>query len=221
MEAIEHEREPVGPDPVAERRHRRIGGMHGEAAIPHSHRRVVREADEVERAGEIGPLDRVAVANAEHTVSVQAEARRPEQLVHRGGVAARLGEVVLLDDRGQPEDRRDRCARLSQAHSGFRSRELDCLVDDRDVRTVVGAGRPSASAVGGTRVVVGLVDGLPTASEVAERLGHELDVPRPRACTAARVEEAAFCSEPTGEGEVMQAHPRRDAGVARRREHRR
>ena len=39
--------------------------------------------------------------------------------------------------------------------------------------------RPAASAIGGPGVVVGLVDRLPAADEVTERLGHEVDVSPP------------------------------------------
>ena len=61
-------------------------------------------------------------------------------------------------------------------------------------------------------VVVRLVDRLPSADQVPERLGDELDVARPP-LTVGSDEEAAARREPSRQREVVERHPRCDACV--------
>ena len=69
---------------------------------------------------------------------------------------------------------------------------------------------PSPSAVGGSGVVVRLVDRLPPGHQVAERVGHEVDVAAPDLGPIGLDEESARRQEPPGEREVVEAHPGRD-----------
>ena len=91
---------------------------------------------------------------------------------------------------------------------------MDRLVDRCHLSRVVVTGWPSPSAIGGSRVVVGLVDRLPPAHQVGERVGDEVDVAAPDLGPVGLHEESAGCQEPAGEREVMQANPGRDPRVA-------
>ena len=55
-----------------------------------------------------------------------------------------------------------------EAHSCLGGRQLNSLGDGGPLIPVVVAGRPSPAAVSHRRVVIGLVDRLPAADEVAE-----------------------------------------------------
>ena len=65
------------------------------------------------------------------------------------------------------------------------------------------------------RVGEGLVHRLPPGDEVPEGLRHPVHVPWPEVAEAPVVEEPAeVVGEPPGQGEVVQAHPEVEAGVA-------
>src|SRR5260370_36465547 len=72
--------------------------------------------------------------------------------------------------------------------------------------------RPAAVEVGSERVIVRLIDGLPAPGKVAERLGDELDMPRPRAGPVPLGKESARVREPPRQREVVQADPGLEAG---------
>src|SRR5687767_11591389 len=86
----------------------------------------------------------------------------------------------------------------------------------RGLLAIVVSGWPAATAVRGTGVVVGLVDRLPSIDEVAEGVSHRVDVSRPVLGPVLLKEKSALGREPCGQREVVQANPRRNAGVARR-----
>ena len=129
------------------------------------------------------------------------------------------GLVVLGDDGGEPENGRHGGAGLLEPDRRFGESQVHRLVDEGHLLAVVMSRRPTTSAVGGTGVVVGLVDRLPAADQVAERLGHELDVASPCVCAIRFHEESAGFEEPAGKGEMVQRDPGHNAGVSRRREH--
>ena len=208
MEAAEDPTQSVGPDAVAERRDRRVGRMRDDATGSDAHRRVVGEADQVERAGEVGTLDRVASRHPQHAVAEQAEPCVPVHLVDRATRERRLRDVVLRLHRREPEDRCHRCAGLPQPYGGLRCRQLDGFGRLRPFVTVVVPRRPTPTPILGRGVVVRLVDRLPPAHQVAESLGHEIDVARPRVGAVGLDEEAAGVGEPARQREVVQADPR-------------
>jgi len=197
---------------------RRAHRADGKPPALHAHGGVVGEADQVDGAGQVGPLDRVAMGHFEHPVTEQADPRRPVVLVERSGHVGGGGVVVPGNDGRQAEDGGDGEAGFLQADRGFGEGQVHRLVDNGHLLAVVVPGRPAASAVGGPGVVVGLVDRLPTADQVSERLGYEVDVSPPHLCSILLEEESAGVEEPPGKGEVMERDPWHDAGNSRRLE---
>ena len=121
--------------------------------------------------------------------------------------------------RRETEDRRDRRAGLTEADRRLGVCEQDRFVDDGDLVAVVVTGREAPAAVAEAGVVVRLVHRLPPADEIAERLGHEVDMAGPGVRTSRFPEEAAFGCEPARQREVVEADPWRDAGVTSGSEH--
>ena len=125
-------------------------------------------------------------SHAQCAVAEQTEAGFPKDRAQRVDVTECLRIVVLGDDRREAEDRRDRRAGLPQADGGFRVGEQDRFVDDGDLVTVIVCGWEAPAAVAEARVVIRLVDGLPSAREIAERLRHEVGVTSPGVRVARR-----------------------------------
>ena len=181
VQPVEHQSEPVGPDPVAERRDRRVGRMRHGSPVAHADRRVVGEPDQVERARRGRGAATGARPGTRNTPSRNKSRPgcpedRVEPLDRAAGLrrrrpAARSAQSAKIDATGAPV-----CLRRSAASAVAR-----CIasVDDGDFVAVVVAGRKAAAAVRGERVEVRLVHRLPPADEIAERLGHAVDVARP------------------------------------------
>ena len=79
--------------------------------------------------------------------------------------------------------------------------------------------RVDAPPVAGEGVEGRLVDRLPAGDQVAEGLGHPVDVALPEEAGLGVDEPAFVLGEPPGQREVVQAHPHVDPGVAGRLQH--
>jgi len=80
-QASQNEIESLGPDAVDQRRDGLIGRVRHHPTRRHTDGGVVGEADEVEGAGQIGPLDRCPSRYTEHAITKETEARRPDGLL--------------------------------------------------------------------------------------------------------------------------------------------
>ena len=156
MQPIEDQSDSVGPDAVAQGRDRRVRRMDGEPAAPHAHGRVVGESDHVEGPGEVGALDRLPMGDLEHAVPEQTDPRRPVVVVEGLCQCGAGRAVVLGDDGGEPENGGHRGTGLLEPDRCLGEGQVDRLVDEGHLVLVVMSGRPTASAVGGTGVVIGL-----------------------------------------------------------------
>ena len=81
-------------------------------------------------------------------------------------------------------------------------------------------GRPAPATVGRGRVAISLVDGLPAGNEVAKGCSHVLDVAGLDIRAVGLDQKSTRSGELPGQGEVMKADPRLDAGVSSSEEHR-
>ena len=208
VQAIEHQAQAVGPDSVAKWRHRGIGRVHGVVPVGHAHGRVVRQANQIKHAGQIGAVHRVTAGHAQDAVSMQAKASVPVHLVELRCQGNGLGHVVVGHHGRESKDRGNGCAGLPQAFRRFGVGQMNCFASDSPLAIIVMARGPPTAAIRDERVVVRLVDWLPASCQITECLGDEIDMLGPYMGTVVLHQEAARGREPTWQREVMQAHPR-------------
>ena len=149
--------------------------------------------------------------------------RVPPQRVELGrGRGRALGGVLHREDREQASTVAVGVAGVRRSRAA--SAPAWCIVREHAAtasRAVAVAGRDGAEQVAAEGVEGRLVDRLPAGHQVAEGLGHPVDVAAPEQPALLVVAEAVeVVGEPARQREVVEAHPDRQAGVAPRLEDR-
>ena len=194
--------------------------MRHESPFAHAGGGAIGETDEVERAGQVRTLDAVAPRQIQHSITEQSRAARPVHVVETVDDRTRSRVVMVGNGGRKTKDRGDRSAGLFQPHRSLGCREMNGLACKGPLGFISMTGRPAPATVGRGRVAISLVDGLPAGNEVAKGCSHVLDVAGLDIRAVGLDQKSTRSGELPGQGEVMKADPRLDAGVSSSEEHR-